>query len=196
MIGGIGLMNWLLAWQVSRIVAITSSTCPPSATRASRRLGREARKLIDLAADVRGHRFLEAVAVDHDKAAGLGRGEAQIALPDALVERAVVPVEAVPACRSRSSAEPRQRDGDRNVDEEGALRDERPYGEARHRAESVEVGPEAITLVRQRRVEVPVRDDDLPFGERRADHVSRVLRPRGRKEQGLRLGSQVDLARM
>src|SRR5437764_2715597 len=30
MIGGIGLMNWLLAWQVSRIVAITSSTCASS----------------------------------------------------------------------------------------------------------------------------------------------------------------------
>src|SRR2546426_4314182 len=30
MIGGIGLMNWLRAWQVSRIVASTSSTCGSS----------------------------------------------------------------------------------------------------------------------------------------------------------------------
>jgi len=39
-------------------------------------LGREAHKLIDLAADVRGHRLLRAVAVDHDEAARFGRGEA------------------------------------------------------------------------------------------------------------------------
>src|SRR5207249_2632451 len=30
MIGGIGLMCWVLAWQVSRIVAITSATCASS----------------------------------------------------------------------------------------------------------------------------------------------------------------------
>src|SRR5437762_4178456 len=281
MIGGIGLMNWLLAWQVSRIVAITSSTCasstparivawdcfrkPPcecsrvtrkslsvsASTRApassgwtiattsfiGRRLypapldgpfdgqprlvisgdartdrvgrpsahpfaprhpslGREAKNLIDLAADVRGHALLRAVAIDHDETAGLGRGEPQIALAHALVERTVVPMEAVPARRPGPRAEPRQRHRDGNVNEEGALRDERPHREAGHRPETVEVGAEALALVGEGRVEVPVGDDDLPLGERRPDHVAGVLRACGREEQSLRLGGEIDVARM
>src|SRR5207253_3439231 len=73
-------------------------------------LGREAQELIDLAADVRGHRLLGTVAVDHYEAAGLGRDEAEVPLADALVEGAVVSVEAVPPCRRRPGGEARERD--------------------------------------------------------------------------------------
>src|SRR5205807_3660196 len=77
-------------------------------------LGREAQKLIYLAADVRGHRLLGTVAVDHHEAAGLGRGKAEVSVADALAESAVVPMEAVPARRPRPCSKARNRHGDGN----------------------------------------------------------------------------------
>src|SRR5207245_217339 len=78
-------------------------------------------KLIDLAPDVRGHRPLVAVAGDHDEPAGFGRRVAEVSLAHALVERAVVPVEAVPAGRAGARAETRERNRDGTVEENRAL---------------------------------------------------------------------------
>src|SRR5882672_5150693 len=53
---------------------------PHPSPRGIRRLGREAQKLIDLAADVRGNHLLGTVALDHHEPAGVGRGETQVSI--------------------------------------------------------------------------------------------------------------------
>lgn len=112
-------------------------------------LGRQADKLIDLAADVRGHLLLRTVTVDHHETARFGRGEAKVAVTNTLVKETVVTVEAVPSRCSRPRRKARKCDRHGNVDQKGPLGHERPDREAGHCAEPFEVGAKAIALIRE-----------------------------------------------
>src|SRR5438552_3622712 len=57
-------------------------------------------------------------------------------------------------------------------------------------------GDQLLTFRPPPSVARPGGHDDRPLGERRADHVAGVLRACGREEQGLRLGGEIDVARM
>ena len=74
-----------------------SGTRRPSRSLSGRLARGRGEELVDRAGDVAGDRTLVAVGVQHDEPSGLGRREAQVAVAHALVEGAIVEVEAVPA---------------------------------------------------------------------------------------------------
>src|SRR3989442_15968742 len=159
--------------------------------------GGRGEELVDRAGDVACNRTLVAVRVQHDEPSGLGRREAQVAVAHALVEGAIVEVEAVPAVVALAPrAEARERHLDRRVEEERALRPQPADREARDRAQPLEIRAEPVALVRERRVEEAVGEDDLPRGERRPEDVADVLRARGGEEERLRLRTEREAARV
>src|SRR5919201_997219 len=89
-----------------------------------------------------------------------------------------------------------QHDLHRRVDEKGALRDQAADGEPRHRPQPFEIRPVAVALIRQRRVEVAIGDDDPAGCERRTNDLPDELGPRRGEEERLSLGRERSLARV
>src|SRR6185503_5311751 len=104
--------------------------------------------------------------------------KAEVALAHARVERGVEHLEAVPlALRAPSGATESRVHGD--VEEKRPVRRKVAAGDRRHRADVVERHAVAVPLVRHRRVEETVGDDDLARVERGANDLAHVLRAGG-----------------
>src|SRR5581483_10897168 len=150
----------------------------------TRMLREGAEQAVDLATDIGADRGFVAVTIDHDPAPRLGSGEPAIPLPHALVEVGCEHLEAIPF-RGGAPAGASKGDLDRDVEEERAIGNEARDSERRDIADRLERDAVPVALVRERRVEVAIRDDDRAGVERGPDHVAHELRARGAVEQYL-----------
>src|SRR5712692_776771 len=158
-------------------------------------LRRSSEQRVDLAEHVGCDRGLVAIGPDKDPTLRLGGCEAQIALANALVEGGIEHLEAVPLAL-RAPSRPSEPDVDGDVEEERPVGNEVAAGEGGHGADLVERHAVPVALIRRRRIEEAVGNDDLPRFERRTDVFADVLRARGRIQEHLRLGAECDLLRM
>src|SRR5579883_752994 len=144
----------------------------------------------DRVPDRLGDLALAQPGIDDNAARRFGGSNLEIGLAQGRMEAEIFGLEPIGSFRSAPLRRPRQSDVCRKVEDQGEIGADFSQGDVLERVEKAGIQP-AQSLISARRIGKPVADDPGARGEGGRDLAVDVIDPRGGKEDGFRLRSQV-----